>query len=43
MRVNLTWADGQTRDYDKGKKIHQWYEKKKKNSVDEKYPILNYN
>lgn len=42
MRVNLTWADGQTRDYDMGKKIHQWYEKKK-NSVDEKYPILNYN
>jgi len=40
MRVNLTWADGQTRDYDTRKKIHQWYEKK---TVDEKYPILNYN
>lgn len=24
MRVNLTWADGQTSDYDMGKKIHQW-------------------
>jgi len=33
MRVNLTWADGQTRDYDMGKKIHQWYDKKKKKTL----------
>lgn len=29
MRVNVSWADEQPRDYDK-KKLHQWYEKKKK-------------
>lgn len=42
MRVNCIWADEQTRDHNKHKKkkIHQWYEKK---TVEEKYPILNYN
>lgn len=39
MRVNCIWADEQTRDHDTQKKKTNGTKK----TVDEKYPILNYN